>query len=339
MGVDIGSVGVTGSASYSNGVFTVAGAGADIQGTTDAFHFVYVTASGDCTMVARVVSVQNVDPWSKAGVMIRENLDPGAANAFIAVTPGNGVTWQSRSSTNGATAYNNTNGLNAPYWVGFKRTGNTFTAYRSPNGSTWTPQGTNTITMASIAYIGLAVSSHSISSLCTATFDNVSAPGWLTARAPAPAGLAAMAASATQINLAWSNSANAAGYNVKRSTNSGGPYSTIATSVTGTNYTDAGVSVRAGCYYVVSAMVGGSETPNSAEAAVSFPKLTGAIIGTAGSYGGSGNTISNVFDNNLSTFFDGPDSSSGNGCWAGLDFGVGVSNVIVQINYCPRSAL
>jgi hypothetical protein len=65
--------------------------------------------------------------------------------------------------------------------------------------------------------------------------------------------------------------------------------------------------------------------------------LTGAIIGTSGSYNNLGNTISNVFDNNLSTFFDGPNSSNGNGCWVGLDFGAGVSNIIAQINYCPRS--
>ena len=40
-----------------------------------------------------------------------------------------------------------------------------------------------------------------------------------------------------------------------------------------------------------------------------------------------------VFDGNLSTFFDGPDAT---GDWVGLDFGVGVSNVIGQINYWPR---
>ena len=65
--------------------------------------------------------------------------------------------------------------------------------------------------------------------------------------------------------------------------------------------------------------------------------ITGAIIGTPGSYNNSGNTISNAFDYNLNTFFDGPTSSNGNGCWVGLDFGTGVSNIIAQFNYCPRS--
>ena len=100
---DIGAVGVAGNSLYAAGVFTVSGAGADIQGTADAFRFVYMTVTGDCTIIARVVSVQNIDPWSKAGVMIRQSLDAGAANAFIAVTPGNGVTWQYRSSAGGGT--------------------------------------------------------------------------------------------------------------------------------------------------------------------------------------------------------------------------------------------
>ena len=332
-GVDIGAVGLSGGATSSNGVYTVAGAGADIQSTADAFHFVYVPASGDCTIIARVASVPNVNSWAKAGVMIRESLDPGAANAFVAVTPANGVTWQCRTNTGGTTTYNNNGSLNAPYWVKLVRSGSTFATYRSPDGSAWTQQGSTNFTMASTAYIGLAVTSHTTSGLCAATFDNVSAPAWLPAIPPAPTGLVATASSSIQIKLIWNACANATGYNLKRSAISGGPYTTINTGIANTNYTDSVASVSTGWYYVVSAVVAGSETPNSAEAAPRFLKLTGAIIGTSGTYSG-GNTISNVFDNNLSTFFDGP---TGNGCWAGLDFGAGVSNVITKINYCPRS--
>jgi len=63
-------------------------------------------------------------------------------------------------------------------------------------------------------------------------------------------------------------------------------------------------------------------------------RLSGSIIGTAGSWSNQGNTIAKVFDGNLNTFFDAPDNS---GDWVGLDFGVGVSNVIGQINYWPRA--
>ena len=48
-GTDIGSVGVAGTDSYNatTGVYTIAGSGADIYGTADAFHFVYQTLQGD----------------------------------------------------------------------------------------------------------------------------------------------------------------------------------------------------------------------------------------------------------------------------------------------------
>src|SRR6185436_19114387 len=56
---DLGAVGV------------VRGAGADIWGTADAFRLAYQTLSGDGQIVARVASVQNINAWTKAGVMIR----------------------------------------------------------------------------------------------------------------------------------------------------------------------------------------------------------------------------------------------------------------------------
>jgi poly(hydroxyalkanoate) depolymerase family esterase len=149
-----------------------------------------------------------------------------------------------------------------------------------------------------------------------------------------PTGLSAVAAGSTTANLTWNAVAGAASYNVKRSTNSGGAYTTVATGIITTNYSDTGLLRGVQYCYVVSAVTGGAESLNSAEAALRYPRLTGAIIGTSGSWNNLGNTITNVFDGNLNTFFDAP---SGDGAWAGLDFGTGVSNVITQINYCPRS--
>ena len=250
------------------------------------------------------------------------------------MTPGNGVTLQYRSSDGGA-CNNSTTSASAPYWVKLvMSSGTNFTGYCSPNGTTWTLVGSTSL-LASIttAYVGLAVCSHNASDLCTATFDNVSAPGWpLT-----PLAAIATAVCANQVNLTWNAVANATSYSVKRSTTSGGPYTTIAIGVTNTSYTDIGVPVSAGCYYVISAMVGGSQTANGPQAALTFlplPEPASAIIGTPGSWSNDGNTITNVFDNNLTTFFDGPDA---NGDWVGLDYGAGVSNVIKLINYCPRA--
>jgi regulation of enolase protein 1 (concanavalin A-like superfamily) len=175
----------------TNGVFTVSASGNDIWNMADAFQFVYETNGGDCAIIARVPSVQNTNAWSKAGVMIRESLASNAANAFIAVTPGNGVLFQYRSSTGGTSISNNVTGISAPYWVKLTRSGNTFTGYCSPDGTNWTQQGTATFTMASTAYVGLAVTARNNSSLCAATFDNVSAPGWPIPPPSVPTGLTA----------------------------------------------------------------------------------------------------------------------------------------------------
>ncbi|WP_160164577.1 DUF5010 domain-containing protein [Pedosphaera parvula] len=83
---------------------------------------------------------------------------------------------------------------------------------------------------------------------------------------PVPTGLIATATSPGQINLSWNASSGANSYNVKRSTANGGPYSTIATGLTDTNYSDMGLSASTTCYYVVSAMGSGGESANSPQA-------------------------------------------------------------------------
>jgi len=150
-----------------------------------------------------------------------------------------------------------------------------------------------------------------------------------------PTGLSAILdSSSNEANLKWNATEGANSYNVKRSVKSGGPYTTIATNITSTNYADTSVSIGTKYYYVVSAVRNGEETLNSAEAMLQYPKLTGTVIGTEGSWNNVGNTIHKAFDNDLNTFFDGPRSD---GCWLGLDFGDGVRNVITQIKYSPRA--
>jgi hypothetical protein len=61
----------------------------------------------------------------------------------------------------------------APYWVRLVRSGNTFSAYASSTGTAWVLMGSINVTMASQAYIGLAVNSHSTTVSTTGTFSNV----------------------------------------------------------------------------------------------------------------------------------------------------------------------
>jgi phosphatidylserine/phosphatidylglycerophosphate/cardiolipin synthase-like enzyme len=170
---DIGAVPFAGSASYSSGTFTVTGSGADIWGSADAFHYAYRSMTGDGTIIARVTSVQNVASWVKAGVMIRETLSASSTHAFMLVSAAKGVAFQRREVTGGTSVSTAGSLSTAPRWVKLTRSGNTFSAYESADGVTWTLVGTDTIAMQSTVYVGLAVTSHNTSASATCTFDSV----------------------------------------------------------------------------------------------------------------------------------------------------------------------
>jgi regulation of enolase protein 1 (concanavalin A-like superfamily) len=173
VGTDIGNPSRAGTSSATSGTYTVSGAGADIWGPADQFHFMYRQVSGDVEIIARVAGLQNPYSLSKFGVMFRESLAAGARNAFMAGSGGSGWGYQRRISTGGQTYFTAGPGGTAPGWVKLVREGNLFSAYHSADGSTWRLVGTDTIAMASAVYVGLAVTSHNTSNLTTATFTNV----------------------------------------------------------------------------------------------------------------------------------------------------------------------
>ena len=175
---DLGSPALAGSASASGGTFTVAAGGANIWGTSDQFHFVYQRLQGDVEVIARVASLQHADPWSKAGVMIRESLTGGSRNAFMMVSGTQGWGFQSRPETGDVSYRWDGPSGDALGWVRLVREGNLFSAYRSTNGTTWSLVGSDAISMASTVYVGLALTSHDTAQRATATFTN------LTARTP-----------------------------------------------------------------------------------------------------------------------------------------------------------
>jgi hypothetical protein len=91
-------------------------------------------------------------------------------------------------------------------------------------------------------------------------------PGSSTVTVPsAPMGLTAAAGNAQAV-LSWTASNGATSYNVKRATTSGGAYTTVATGVTGTTYTNTGLTNGTTYYYVVSAVNIAGESVNSAQA-------------------------------------------------------------------------
>ncbi len=175
----MGTVGLAGSAGYSNGVFTVTGSGAGMAGTADAFQLVQQPLTGHSSITARVASLQATDSLAQAGITMREGhlgLTAGSAHASLVVRPGGSVVFLTRSARGGTTATVATVAQGVPVWLRLARNSTGITASVSTNGSTWQTVGRSTLAVTSKAVLGLAVASHSTSLRATATFDNVRVP-------------------------------------------------------------------------------------------------------------------------------------------------------------------
>src|SRR6185503_5002100 len=80
---------------------------------------------------------------------------------------------------------------------------------------------------------------------------------------PPPTGLTATAGNA-QVALSWTASTGATGYNVKRSTTNGGPYTTVA-SPAGTSFTNTNLTNGTTFFFVVTATNASGESANSSQ--------------------------------------------------------------------------
>lgn len=146
--------------------------GPDGEAVADTFTFVHQTLDGAGGITARVGPltgatqsdqgaagqpprpiVNQVQPWTKAGLIIKENTSQGSVYAAIMITGGHGVRMQ----------YNYTGDIagpaTAPGWLRLTRSGDTVTGYTSVDGRTWTAVGTVHIRLSSSAQAGMFVAS------------------------------------------------------------------------------------------------------------------------------------------------------------------------------------
>lgn len=181
---DIGSTLVKGSGSLDgSGILTVKGSG-KITGARDSFHYVYQPISGNASLTARVDSIALLDNNAISGLMIRDSLEPDAAQAVISTSivkadrdeNGNGdkddtyyaayFSWRMNKGEAAVTL--NTSDypqdylpgqtdITLPVWLKLERVGNTVVAFTSSDGAAWRELARKTIAMGKDAYIGFAV--------------------------------------------------------------------------------------------------------------------------------------------------------------------------------------
>jgi hypothetical protein len=155
-------------------VLTITGSGTDIWDATDGFRFATTSMTGDYSLTAAVLAkptdgAGNTSTWVKAGVMIRETLDPGSRNAIVATSSGNGVEFQERQNyrDNAGTSLMSQQGTKDaattyPVWLKISRTGDSITGFQSTDGTTFTAIGKpfKQVNLSANTLAGLAVTAH-----------------------------------------------------------------------------------------------------------------------------------------------------------------------------------
>ncbi len=252
---------------------TLGGSGLTGSATSDNGQFIYQSRSGDGILTAFFPAGLPGDGNARYALMVRASTANNAVMA-AAVTSSNtgfGTKLYSRSTAGGSSTETSANALVLVRWLRLIRSGNTFSAETSTDGTSWTSVGTATLaSMPATAVWGIfhtssdwsvtGLGNYHLAQAQSVSLTDIPAP-------PTPAGLVAIPASATSIALRWNSASFASGYRVERR-GEAGDFATIASLATasGTNqtYTNTGLDVNtAYAYRVVATNAVGESAPSA----------------------------------------------------------------------------
>lgn len=160
----------------------------------DDFTFLHKTLGGDGSITVRVSSFTGVgdplEPWAKAGIIMKDGTTAGSPYAALLLTGGHGVRMQYNFT--GDIAGGSASASQAR-WLKLVRTGSTFTGYASPDGAAWHKIGSARVTgVPASAEVGMLVTSpqhetieqhfggtvgDAYSTQASAVFDNITLQG------------------------------------------------------------------------------------------------------------------------------------------------------------------
>ena len=162
------------------------------QAVTDSFYFVHQPMGPTGSITVRVTSLTGsyspgsspgqraasaLQPWSKAGIIIKASTRPGSAYAAMMVTGSHGVRmqWDYTQDTPGlGGAVSET----APRWLRLIRAGDTITGYDSADGAHWTRVGIATLPrLSATVQAGLFAASPGSSNVTSQSASGSSASG------------------------------------------------------------------------------------------------------------------------------------------------------------------
>ena len=125
------------------------------EAVTDSFYFVHRPLDGDGSITVRVTSLTggsmshnpggpataDLQPWAKAGIIIKATTRPGSAYAAMMITGSHGVRMQ-YNYTGDIPGLAGTVSAVSARWLRLARSGGSVTGYESANGTAWTEVGT-----------------------------------------------------------------------------------------------------------------------------------------------------------------------------------------------------
>ncbi len=162
----------------TSGEITVSGAGGDLWAGADQGYFLNQLVQGDVQITVKALT----RPGPRAGLMISEGLDGSGRRGFLALTPGNGLIFQSRRSRSDYADLNDLqaippNRLKTPVVIRLTRKGRILTSeFSTDDGKSFQPAGdpyTFDQELPQSVYVGLALVGNDRYHLEQARFTNL----------------------------------------------------------------------------------------------------------------------------------------------------------------------
>ena len=183
-----------GAADVDGSTATIVAGGDDIWNAADQCTYLYKVVSGDFDVSVIVEEIELSNAWAKAGIMARQNVEPGSANVFATPRANNDlVTFQWRPEADAGSSSERLvpDGqgfvVEFPTAVRLMKTGTAFSGDWGSTGSDWsgnpvtrdgvTPTPALDVTLNDPYLLGIAVTSHAAGALTTAVVEIIGDDG------------------------------------------------------------------------------------------------------------------------------------------------------------------
>lgn len=176
--VDVGDVAVPGTVSGSDGTYRVTGAGDNIWGLVNEFHFFHTVVENGVRIQGRLTDLERASEWSKAGFMIRSGLEEDAAYGFVGrnVNGDPDVNWRCEPEVPGHN--HQIEGIEERHeWFRVDRLGDQVSCSISTDGEHWQFVDRRTVTLDERVAVGIAVCSVASGDPIETRFEDVSVVG------------------------------------------------------------------------------------------------------------------------------------------------------------------